>query len=104
MLKELKKVLEIMLNWLFSLIRSLVNGIARLFWPRIKSADDFTLPVYIKAAGGKSFLTELNLKWSVAQIKNYVAPKVGLLADEISIIFAGKSLNDSLLLEVYLNT
>lgn len=49
-------------------------------------------------------MTELNLKWSVAQIKNYVAPKVGLLADEISIIFAGKSLNDSLLLEVYLNT
>ena len=94
-------MLEItMLSWLVSLIRSLVNGIVRFFWPRIKSAEDFTLPVYIKAAGGRSFLTELSLKWSVAEIKKYVAPRVGLLADEISIIFAGKSLNDTLLLEV----
>ena len=38
--------------------------------------------------------------WDVARIKKYIAPKVGLKVEEISIILAGKSLADNLLLEV----
>jgi hypothetical protein len=38
--------------------------------------------------------------WDVARIKKFIAPKVGLKVEDISIILAGKSLADDLLLEV----
>jgi hypothetical protein len=72
----------------------------RFFWPSSDSIE-FTLPVHIKAAGGKTFLIEMSRDWDVARIKKFIAPKVGLKVEEISIILAGKSLADNLLLEVY---
>ena len=89
-----------MVKWLLSLIRSLLNRILRFFWPNSDSIE-FTLPVHIKAAGGKTFLIEMSRDWDVARIKKFIAPKVGLKVEEISIILAGKSLADNLLLEVY---
>lgn len=89
-----------MVKWLLSLIRSLLNRILRFFWPSSDSIE-FTLPVHIKAAGGKTFLIEMSRDWDVARIKKFIAPKVGLKVEEISIILAGKSLADNLLLEVY---
>lgn len=88
-----------MIKWLLSLIRSLLNRILRFFWHN-KDSGELTLPVHIKAAGGKTFLVEMSPDWDVARIKKFIAPKVGLKVDEISIILAGKSLADSLLLEV----
>ena len=87
-----------MIKWLLSLIRSLVNRIWSYFWSR--NSSEFTLPVHIKAAGGKTFLIQMSPMWDVARIKKYIAPKVGLKVEEISIILAGKSLADNLLLEV----
>ena len=89
-----------MVKWLLSLIRSLLNRILRFFWPSSDSIE-FTLPIHIKAAGRKTFLIEMNRDWDVARIKKFIAPKVGLKVEEISIILAGKSLADNLLLEVY---
>lgn len=43
---------------------------------------------------------QLSPKWNVKEIKKQVAPKIGMKAEEFSIIFAGKCLSDSLLLEV----
>lgn len=87
-----------MIKWLWSLIRSLLNRILRFFWR--KDSSELTLPVHIKAAGGKTFLIEMSPRWDVARIKKFIAPKVGLKVEEISIILAGKSLADNLLLEV----
>lgn len=87
-----------MLSWLWSLIRSIWEKFLNAFWRR--TPKDFTLPVHIKVAGGKSFLVEMSTKWDVAKIKKFIEKKVGLKAEEISIILAGKSLADSLLLEV----
>lgn len=87
-----------MIKWLLSLIRSLLNRILRFFWP--SDSSEFTLPVHIKAAGGKTFLIEMSRDWDVARIKKFIAPKVGLKVEDISIILAGKSLADDLLLEV----
>lgn len=87
-----------MIKWLLSLIRSLLNRIWKLFWR--KDSGEFTLPVHIKAAGGKTFLIDMSPQWDVARIKKFIAPKLGLKVEDISIILAGKSLADHLLLEV----
>lgn len=87
-----------MIRWLFSLIRSLYNQIVKYIW--FRKSIEFTLPVHIKASGGQTFLIQMNPDWNIARIKKVVAPKLGLKIDEISIILAGKSLADNLLLEV----
>lgn len=87
-----------MIKWLLSLIRSILDRIVKFFWPT--DSSEFTLPVYIKAAGGKTFLIQMSRDWDVARIKKFIAPKLGLQVKDISIILAGKSLADNLLLEV----
>lgn len=86
-----------MIKWLLSLIRSILDRIVKFFWPT--DSSEFTLPVYIKAAGGKTFLIQMSRDWDVARIKKFIAPKLGLQVKDISIILAGKSLADNLLLE-----
>lgn len=89
-----------MFSWIYNVIRSIVDRIlSYLLWPR-KAITEFTLPVHIKTSGGRTILMQLNPKWTVEDIKKFVAPKIGMKAEECSIIFAGKSLSDSLLLEV----
>ena len=90
----------VMIDWIFKLIRSIVNKIYQFFWPS-KSPTEFTIPVHIKAAGGQTVLFQLSPKWNVREIKKKVAPKIGMKPEEFSIIFAGKCLSDSLFLEVY---
>ena len=87
-----------MIRWLFSLIRTLLNRILKFIW--FSESIEFTLPVHIKAAGGQTFLINMSPEWDIARIKKFIAPKLGLKVDEISIILAGKSLADNLLLEV----
>ena len=62
--------------------------------------SEITLRVHIKTTSGQSFLIELNPKWDIARVKQFVAPKVGLKPDQISIIFAGRDLSDDLLIQV----
>ena len=91
-----------MLQWLFSLIRSLFGRFFRyLGITSSPKPSENTLKVQIKTTTGISFLIELNPKWDIAQIKKIVAPEVALTTDQISIIFAGKDLADNLLLEVH---
>lgn len=56
--------------------------------------------MHIKVAGGRTFLFEFSPRWNIAQIKAHISSKIGMKVEEISIIFAGKSLGDDLLLEV----
>lgn len=43
---------------------------------------------------------ELDPKWDIKNVKELVAAKLGLLPDEVKIIFAGKELCDSTTIEV----
>lgn len=60
------------------------------------------LSIYIKTNTGRSLAVELNRKWDIKEVKKFVAPQLGLLPDEVKIIFAGKELGDSIIIEVKL--
>lgn len=59
-----------------------------------------TLRVFIKYAG-KTISTDLDPSWTIKQVKDAIAPKLQVSADEIKIIFAGNELPDSFILEVF---
>jgi parkin len=47
---------------------------------------------------------DLDPKWYIKDVKELVAPRLGLLPEEVKIIFAGKELHDSIVVEVcYIN-
>lgn len=59
-----------------------------------------TLSVYIKTNTGNTLSLDLDPKWDIKNVKEIVAPKLGLQPDEVKIIFAGKELSDTTTIEV----
>lgn len=59
-----------------------------------------TLNIYVKTNTGNTLSVELDPKWDIKNVKEFVAPKLGLSPDEMKIIFAGKELSDNTILEV----
>lgn len=59
-----------------------------------------TLNIYIKTNTGKSVSVDLDPKMDIKNVKEIVAPKLGLQPQEVKIIFAGKELLDSTIIEV----
>lgn len=61
-----------------------------------------TLNIYIKSNTGSTLSVELDPKWEIKDVKEFVAPQLGLDPDEMKIIFAGKELSDTTKIEVCL--
>lgn len=59
-----------------------------------------TLSIYVKTNTGSTLSVELNPKWDIKNVKEFVGPQLGLQPDEMKIIFAGKELSDNTILEV----
>ncbi|XP_067002583.2 E3 ubiquitin-protein ligase parkin [Anabrus simplex] len=58
-----------------------------------------SLSIYIKTNTGKSLSVDLDPKWDIKNVKEIVASRLGLTPDEVKIIFAGKELHDSTIIE-----
>ncbi|PSN38260.1 E3 ubiquitin-protein ligase parkin [Blattella germanica] len=58
-----------------------------------------SLSVYIKTNTGNTLSMDLDPKWDIKNVKELVAPRLGLTPDEVKIIFAGKELDDSIVIE-----
>ncbi|KAJ9588135.1 hypothetical protein L9F63_018493 [Diploptera punctata] len=58
-----------------------------------------SLSVYIKTNTGNTLSVDLDPKWDIKNVKEIVAPRLGLTPDEVKIIFAGKELHDSIVIE-----
>lgn len=58
------------------------------------------LSIYIKTNTGRSLAVDLDPKWDIKEVKEFVAPQLGLHPDEVKIIFAGKELGDNIIIEV----
>ncbi|XP_046391849.1 E3 ubiquitin-protein ligase parkin isoform X1 [Ischnura elegans] len=58
-----------------------------------------SLSIYVKTNTGNTFSVDLDPKWEVKNVKEVVAAQLGLAPDEIKIIFAGKELHDSIVIE-----
>lgn len=59
-----------------------------------------SLNIYIKTNTGSTLSVNLNPKWDIKNVKEFVAPQLGLQPDEVKIIFAGKELGDTIVIEV----
>lgn len=62
-----------------------------------------SLSIYVKSNTGNTLSVELDPKWAIKDVKEFVAPQLGLEPTEMKIIFAGKELSDSTKLEVSAN-
>uniref|UniRef100_A0A8D9DW11 E3 ubiquitin-protein ligase parkin n=1 Tax=Cacopsylla melanoneura TaxID=428564 RepID=A0A8D9DW11_9HEMI len=74
-------------------IMSLINGILHLFW--ISRKPDNSLMINIKSNTGNTVCINLDPNADIKNVKEIVAPKLGLKYEEVKIIFAGKELEDT---------
>ncbi|XP_046666165.1 E3 ubiquitin-protein ligase parkin-like isoform X1 [Homalodisca vitripennis] len=58
-----------------------------------------SLNIYIKSSNGNTLSVSLDPKWDIKNVKQVIAPKLGLSPEEVKIIFAGKELEDSTVIE-----
>lgn len=59
-----------------------------------------SLSIYVKTNTGKTLPVDLDPKWDIKNVKEIVAEKMGMPVEEIKIIFAGKELHNSTIIEV----
>lgn len=59
-----------------------------------------TLSIYVKTNTGSTLSVELDPKWDIKNVKEFVGPQLGIQPEEMKIIFAGKELSDNTILEV----
>lgn len=59
-----------------------------------------SINIFVKSSEGTTLPLELDPKWDIRNLKERLAPKLGLTPEDIKIIFAGKELMDSIILEV----
>lgn len=59
-----------------------------------------SLSIYIKTNTGDTLAVDLDPKWDIKNVKEVIGPRLGLDPDEMKIIFAGKELCDSTVIEV----
>jgi Ubiquitin family len=58
------------------------------------------LSIFIKTTNGQSLSVDLDPKWDIKEVKEFVAPQLGMQPEEVKIIFAGKELEDSTTISV----
>ncbi|KAK9745069.1 Ubiquitin family [Popillia japonica] len=77
--------------------RSISNRMLQLFWFGKKTISN-SLSIYIKTNTGSTLSVDLDPNWYIKNVKEHIAPKLGLHPEEMKIIFAGKELSDSIML------
>ncbi|XP_014247455.1 E3 ubiquitin-protein ligase parkin [Cimex lectularius] len=84
--------------FMFDLLWDFWNSLLSLFSSGKKSLSN-RLSVYIKSTKGDKLPVELDPKWDIKEVKEIVAPKLGLPPDNVEFILAGKLLDDSTIIE-----
>lgn len=56
--------------------------------------------IFIKCNSGRTLAVDLDPKWDIKNVKNVIAPKLGMNPEDVKIIFAGRELLDSTIIEV----
>lgn len=87
------------MSFLFDFIRTFINKMLELLSFGKKTITN-TLNIYVKTNTGKTLSVNLEPQWDIKNVKELVAPQLGLQPDEVKIIFAGKELSDATTIEV----
>lgn len=80
-------------------IKNILHRMLQLLWFGKKTITN-SLNIYIKTSGGNTLSVDLDPTWDIKDVKEYVAPKLGLEPEEVKIIFAGKELGDRITIAV----
>jgi len=87
------------MSFIFAIFRRLIEKMLRIFSSGTRSIKN-TLSVYVKTNTGKSVSVDLDPKMDIKDVKELVAPQLGLQPQEVKIIFAGKELLDTTVIGV----
>jgi parkin len=88
------------MSFIFSLLKSVVFRMLELIWFGKRKISN-SLSIYVKTNTGNTLAVDLDPKWDIRNVKEIVAPKMGISPDDIKIIFAGKELHNSIIIEVF---
>lgn len=86
------------MNVFLAFLKNLLHNMLQLFTFGRKTLTN-TLSICIKTNTGSTLNVDLDPKWDIANVKRLVADELGLCADELKIIFAGKELSNSTTIE-----
>lgn len=82
-----------------NLLKRILHRMLELFQFGKKTISD-SLNIYVKISGGNTLSVQLDRSWDIGNVKEIVAPRIGLEPNEIKIIFAGKELSDQITIAV----
>lgn len=71
----------------------------QLIWSS-KGKISNSLSIYVKTNTGNTLTVNLDPKWDIKNVKEIVAPQMGVSPEDVKIIFAGKELHNSTIIEV----
>lgn len=89
------------MSFIINFFKTLIHNMLQLLSFSKKTIKN-TLNIYIKSNTGSTLSVELDPKWEIKDVKEFVAPQLGLEPEEMKIIFAGKELSDNTKIEVCL--
>ncbi|XP_022905956.2 E3 ubiquitin-protein ligase parkin [Onthophagus taurus] len=82
------------MSFIINALKSILHRMLQLFSFGKRTITN-SLSIYIKTSTGNTLAVDLDPQWDIKNIKELVAPKLGLQPEEVKIIFAGKELGDS---------
>lgn len=87
------------MSFLINLLRAFIDKMLELLSFGRKTITN-TLNIYVKTNTGRTLSVNLEPQWDIKNVKELVAPQLGLQPNEVKIIFAGKELSDATTIEV----
>lgn len=91
------------MSFLFDLVKNAFIRMLELLWFGKKKISN-SLSIYIKTNTGNTLSVDLDPKWDIKNVKEILAPRMGMAPEDIKIIFAGKELHNSTVIEVHNNS
>lgn len=86
------------MSFIFNFIKNFFQRMLQLLSFGRRSVNN-SLSIYVKTNTGNTLSIDLDPKWEVKNVKEIVAAKLGMKPEEVKIIFAGKELHDSIVIE-----
>lgn len=87
------------MSFIFDLVKNVFLRMLQIIWFGKRKISN-SLSIYVKTNTGNTLAIDLDPKWDIRNVKEIVAPKMGISPDDIKIIFAGKELHNSTIIEV----
>lgn len=87
------------MSFILDVIRDFFYKMLNVIWFGKKRISN-SLNIYIKTYTGNTLSVDLDPKWDIGEVKEILAPQMGMPPEDIKIIFAGKELHNSTIIEV----